>query len=79
MKDTKIKSLVEALFNVVVGVLVGFVANMVILPMFGMPFSLINFGIIGVIYTFISLVRAYILRRLFVNGIYEWFINKRIR
>lgn len=71
MKDSRIKSLTEATFNIIVGFIINFIANIIILPLFGMPLNLINFGIIGILYTIISLLRSYMLRRLFVNGFYE--------
>lgn len=79
MKDSKIKSFTEAAFNIVVGFTINFVANMFILPMFGMPFSLSAFTMIGILYTFISLARSYFLRRLFVHGFYEDFVLRYFR
>jgi len=79
MKDSKIKSFTESIFNIIVGLGISFVANMFILPMFGMPYNLVSFGVIGVIYTIISLVRSYILRRLFVNGFYEFIMKFKKR
>jgi hypothetical protein len=70
-KDSRIKSMVEVIFNIVVGFTINFFANMFILPMFGMPFSLKSFGLIGVLYTIIAIIRGYLIRRLFVNGFYE--------
>ena len=70
-KDSKIKSLTESIFNILVWFSISFISNIFILPMFGMPVDYVNFGIIGILYTIISLIRSYIIRRLFVNGIYE--------
>jgi hypothetical protein len=67
--QTKFGSVVEALANIAVGFLVNFGANMLILPLFGFH-SLTawkNFEI-GLLYTLISLVRSYVLRRWF-NGL----------
>jgi hypothetical protein len=77
MKDSKIKSLVESFFNILVGFSFNFVANMFVLPLFGMPFSFKSFGIIGVFYTLISLFRSFLIRRLFVNGFYETIFGDR--
>ena len=49
--------------NVIVGFGINFAANMVILPLFGMPFSVASFVGIGMLYTVISVVRSYFLRR----------------
>ncbi len=75
MKDSRVKSLTEAGCNIVVGFACNFLANMVFLPMIGTPFSLKNFGLVGIGYTFVSLARSYLLRRLFVNGFYEAICN----
>lgn len=67
--QTKLGSFVESWANIAVGFTINFVANLVILPMFGFT-SLTpakNFAI-GLLYTVISLVRSYVLRRWF-NGL----------
>lgn len=69
--DSKKKSLFEAGCNIIIGYTVNFGANAVILPFFGIPFSWAVFGLIGVFYTFVSLARSYLIRRLFVKGFYE--------
>jgi hypothetical protein len=75
--DTRIKSLFESGCNIVIGFAVSFLSNMIILPIFGMPFKMSSFGLIGGIYTVISLVRSYVIRRLFVNGFYEAIFKNR--
>lgn len=69
MSQTKLGSIAEAWANVAVGFGVNFTANMLILPMFG--FHDLTLGknfVIGGLYTVISLVRSYVLRRWF-NGL----------
>ena len=69
MSQTKLGSFVEAWANIAIGFAINFFANMVILPMFG--FASLTAGknfCIGVLYTFISLARSYVLRRWF-NGL----------
>ena len=76
MKDSKIKSLTEAIFNIIVGFTINFIANVIILPLvFDIPFTIGKFMWIGLLYTIISLTRSYLLRRMFVNGFYEWWRN----
>lgn len=69
MAQTRFGSFVEAVANIFVGFAINWSANMIFLPMFG--FSGITaakaFGI-GLVFTVISLVRQYILRRYF-NGL----------
>lgn len=69
MAQTKLGSVAEAWANIAVGFGVNFTANMVILPLFGFhSLTLKNNFIIGMLYTVISLVRSYVLRRWF-NGL----------
>lgn len=69
MSQTRFGSFVEAWANIAIGFTVNYVANLLILPLFGFA-SLTpgkNFAI-GVVYTGISLVRSFVLRRYF-NGL----------
>lgn len=71
MSQTKQGSFAEAWANIAVGFGVNFGANMLILPLFG--FTALTWHsnlVIGAIYTVISLVRSYVLRRWF-NGL-KW-------
>jgi hypothetical protein len=68
MAQTKLGSFVEAWANIVVGFSINFVANMTILPWFGFKVSAGSAFEIGLIFTVISLVRSYVLRRWF-NGL----------
>ena len=69
MSQTKLGSFAESWANIAVGFTINYIANLLILPAFGFQ-SLTpakNFAI-GVLYTFISLARSYVLRRWF-NGL----------
>jgi hypothetical protein len=59
---------VEACLNIVVGFVINWTANMTILPLFGFRVSGGAAFEIGLIFTGISLVRQYVLRRWF-NGL----------
>jgi hypothetical protein len=67
--QTKLGSIAEAWANIAVGFSINYVANMLILPLFGFKTltALTNFEI-GLLYTLISLARSYALRRWF-NGL----------
>lgn len=65
------QSFIESLLNVVVGFVVSFYANLVVLPWFGFKVSTRDAFGIGIIFTLISIVRSYILRRIF-NKIMLW-------
>jgi uncharacterized membrane protein (DUF485 family) len=65
MNQTRLGSLIEAVFNVLVGFSINWTANMLILPLFG--FNVTGgqaFGI-GVFFTVISVARSYCIRRWF--------------
>lgn len=69
MSQTRRGSLAEAWANIAVGYGVNYTANLLILPLFG--FHALNWRnnlVIGGIYTGVSLVRQYVLRRWF-NGL----------
>ena len=70
MSQTRFGSVVEAFANIAVGFSINFCANLLILPIFYGPIasSASKAFSIGVIFTVISLVRSYILRRWF-NGL----------
>lgn len=58
-------SLVEASVNVLIGYLVSVLANWLVLPAFGYPVSVSDSFLIGAVFTVISLIRSYAVRRLF--------------
>lgn len=71
MRQTHFGSFVESLANIAIGFSVNFTANMLILPLFG--FHTLTLGknfVIGLLYTVISLVRSFVIRRYF-NGL-KW-------
>jgi len=65
--QTKFGSTVEAFANIAVGFTINYTANLLIFPLFGMHISPGNNFLLGLIYTAISLVRSYVLRRWFNN------------
>jgi hypothetical protein len=65
MAQTKIGSMIEAFANIFVGFTINFFCNLAILPWFGFKVSPGSAFEIGLIFTVISLVRSYVLRRWF--------------
>lgn len=59
------RSLIEAITNVVVGYALAVVTQIVVFPWFGLQVSLGDNLAIGAVFVTISLVRSYALRRLF--------------
>lgn len=65
MTQTRLGSLIEAIINVLIGFGINFTANMLIFPLFGLYITPgANFAL-GLIYTVISVVRSYAVRRWF--------------
>ena len=65
MTQTKLGSLIESLFNVIIGLTINFAANMLFFPLFGWHITASQNIALGVIYTGISIARSYCIRRWF--------------
>lgn len=65
MKQSKLTSLFKSLVSTGVGFVVAFFANMLILPWFGLEISHSANLLLTAVYTVISIVRGYVLERLF--------------
>ncbi|GIX11774.1 MAG: hypothetical protein KatS3mg116_3484 [Elioraea sp.] len=65
MKQSRTMSLIEAVANVAVGFGVAVLAQVVLFPLFGLDVTLTDNLLIGAIFTAVSIVRSYALRRLF--------------
>ena len=64
--QTRIGSFIEAWVNVFIGFWINFTANILILPFFGFTsLTLKTNFIIGLVYTVISVLRSYMIRRWF--------------
>ncbi|MBA4381811.1 MAG: hypothetical protein C0406_04525 [Sideroxydans sp.] len=65
MSQSRKHSMLEALVNVLIGYGVALAAQMAIFPLFGIHVSLQDNIMIGLLFTVVSIVRSYALRRLF--------------
>ncbi|MGE0252955.1 MAG: hypothetical protein AB7N54_00040 [Alphaproteobacteria bacterium] len=65
MKQSRLMSLVEATTNVVVGFVLALATQMALFPVFGLAVTLPQNVVIGSAFTAVSVVRSYLLRRLF--------------
>lgn len=65
MSQTRIGSFIEAMINIIIGFAINFTANALIFPLFGWTISASDNLLLGAIYTVISLVRSYTIRRWF--------------
>lgn len=66
--QTRLGSVIESLANIVVGFSINFCCNLIILPWFGFDIHPLAAFNMGLIFTAVSLVRGYVLRRWF-NGL----------
>ena len=58
-------SMIETLVSVGIGLLIGVILNMLVLPLFDYNVSLTDGVLISIIFTAVSVVRSYIIRRWF--------------
>ena len=65
MKQSRRMSLVESLFNVAIGYVVAVATQIAVFPLFGLEVSLSENLAIGGLFTVVSIVRSYAVRRLF--------------
>ena len=63
--QSKRQSLIETLTSVFVGWLIGVILNMLVLPLFDYNVSLTDGVLISIIFTAVSVIRSYIIRRWF--------------
>ena len=63
--QSRLMSMVEALVNVLVGFWISVIAQMLVLPLFDLHASFSQNVSMGLIFTVVSLVRSYLLRRIF--------------
>ena len=63
MQQSKLDSLIEALLSTFIGFVVSFTANLILMPMLGIPVSLSQNFILTVAFTFVSVARSYLVRR----------------
>lgn len=65
MNQTRLGSLIEAVMNTAIGLVISVIANQLIFPRFGFHPTLGENALISVTYTAISIARGYCLRRFF--------------
>jgi len=63
--QSKKGSLIETMTNIVIGYWISFLANWIILPMFGFHVSMSQNLQIGLLFTVVSVIRSYALRRFY--------------
>jgi len=71
MSQTRLGSFIEACINIVIGFVINFCMNLLILPLFGFHITLLDNFYMGLLYTIVSIVRSYVIRRWFNNMIHN--------
>jgi len=65
MKQSRSMSFVEAISNVIVGYSTAVITQMLVFPWFGLHMPLVQNLKLAMAFTFISIVRSFVLRRVF--------------
>ncbi len=63
--QSRFGSFAESLTNIGIGITIGFLANIIVLPAFGYDVTLSDATAISVVFTAISLARSYAIRRVY--------------
>lgn len=63
--QSKLGSLAESITNIAIGITIGFISNIIVLPMFGYNVTMTDGLAISIVFTAISLVRSYVVRRVY--------------
>ncbi len=63
--QSKRESMIESLTSVGIGWLIGVILNMLVLPLFDYDVSLTDGILISIIFTAVSVIRSYAIRRFF--------------
>lgn len=77
MSQSKTQSLYEAISNIVTGYITAVIIQMVVFPWFGIKLPFFDGLLIATIFTVVSLVRCYIIRRIFNKK--SRFVIRRVR
>jgi hypothetical protein len=70
-RQSRLGSLIEVCINILIGFWINFAMNLLIFPFFGFHISLTDNLRLGVIYTFVSVARGYMVRRWFEAQIHR--------
>lgn len=70
-RQSRVGSLIEVSVNIAIGFAINWVANLCILPLFGFNVTGTQAFNMGLIFTVISVVRSYVVRRWFERRIHQ--------
>jgi hypothetical protein len=69
-RQTRLGSFIEVCINIAIGFTINFFMNLTIFPFFGWNISISENLLLGVIYTVVSVIRGYVVRRWFEQKIH---------
>ena len=69
--QTKLQSFLEASVNIGIGLVIALLTQIIVFPMFGINIPLKDDLLIVLIFTVVSIIRSYVLRRFF-----NWYHHK---
>ena len=75
MNQTRLESLVEVCINVIIGWVVALITQIIVFPQFGIHVTVGEQLSISVIFTAVSIIRGYIIRRWFNAGIHRLVVD----
>ena len=76
--QSRLMSLIEALANVVVGFWLAVIAQLLVFPLFGLSVSFGQNLAIATLFTGVSLMRGYVLRRVFETLAWQSFLRQTL-
>ena len=65
MSQSKLQSFAESVTNIIVGYTIAVLTQLFVFPLFGIQTTISDNLLIGLCFTIVSLIRSYVLRRLF--------------
>jgi hypothetical protein len=71
MSQSKLSSFYEALMNTLIGYFVSLAVQLVVYPIYGATFTLVQNIEIGLIFMVVSIIRGYVIRRWFNAKIHK--------
>ena len=71
MQQSKLESLAEVCLNVGIGWVIALITQFIVFPMFGIDVTVGEQLLISVIFTIVSIIRGYVIRRWFNAGIHR--------
>ncbi len=76
-KQTKKQSIIESVTNTFVGTFISFLASLIIYPLVGIDASVKDIGVLTVIFTCLSIIKNFTIRRLFETDSWRKLFRKR--